>query len=98
MVLNTPVSHITIVDEQAYIAHRQVKVKMIVNMVVRGHATVEMAMEQYDLSASEVYAALAYYHDNQSVFDAQYEQDDLLLNTTSSPADLHLEKLRSRKS
>jgi uncharacterized protein (DUF433 family) len=98
MVLNTPISHITIIDGQAYVANRRVKVKMIVNMIARGHATVEMAMEQYNLSASEVYAALSYYYDNQAAFDAQYEQDQNLLNSVATPADVHINRLRNKKS
>ena len=97
MVLNTPISHTTIVDGQAYVANHHVKVKMIVNMVARGHATVEMAMEQYNLSTSEIYAALSYYYDNQAAFDAQYEQDEILLKAVASPADEHVDRLRSTK-
>ena len=97
MILNTPISHITIIDCQAYIANRHIKVKMVVNMIARGQATVEMAMEQYNLSASEIYAALSYYYDNQTAFDAQYEQDRTLLSAVATPADEHIDRLRSKK-
>jgi uncharacterized protein (DUF433 family) len=91
-------SVITVIDGQAYIINRPIKVKMIVNMVARGHATVEMAMEQYNLSASEIYAALSYYYDNQAAFDAQYEQDQALLNTLAMPTDKHIGRLQNKKS
>lgn len=97
MVLNTPVSHIVIIDGQAYIARKRVKVKMIVNMIVHGQATVEMAMEQYDLQAGEVYAALSYYFDNQAAFDTQYAEDQALLQAAAKSTDEHLTEIRSRK-
>jgi uncharacterized protein (DUF433 family) len=98
MNLNAPVNHIEIVGGQARIVGQAVKVKMIVNMHLRGGASIEAVMEQYDLSASEVYAALAYYHDNQAEFDHQYQEDQTLLIQLGIPSDELLARLRSTAS
>jgi hypothetical protein len=47
---------------------------MIARMYVDTDYTVEEVMEQYNLSASEVHAALAYYYDNQAELDARQHE------------------------
>jgi N-acetyl-gamma-glutamylphosphate reductase len=74
-----------------------VKVKSIVNMMVRGLASIETAQAQYDLSSSEIHAALAYYYDNKSAFDLEYHEDEALLENLASPVEAHLQQLRDRK-
>jgi uncharacterized protein (DUF433 family) len=96
MVMNIPVNHIAVVDGTAMVGDRRVKVKMIVNMHLRGGASFEEVMEQYGLSAAEVHAALAYYFDNQAEFDQRYEEDRALLEKIGKPADEHLTELQSR--
>lgn len=94
--MNIPIHHVELIDGQALIAGRQVKVKMVVNMHLRGGASLEEVIEQYHLTAAEVHAALTYYYDNQDSFDRQYEEDQELLHNTGTPADKHLEQIRSR--
>ncbi|MBI5666423.1 MAG: DUF433 domain-containing protein [Chloroflexi bacterium] len=92
--MNVPVQHIEIVDNQPVVGAKRVKVKMVVNMVVRGRATLDDVVEQYNLSPAEVHAALAYYYDNQAEFDRQHSEDMALLEQVGKPADEHLAQLR----
>lgn len=96
--MNTPIQHIVMVQGQPVVGAQRVKVKMIINSVVRGNASIEVISAQYSLSAAEVHAALAYYYDNQAEFDHQFEEDAALLRQIGQPADEHLTELRARKS
>jgi uncharacterized protein (DUF433 family) len=95
--MNIPVNHIEIVNEQAIVGEARVKVKQIVNMHLRGGAPISDVMEQYNLTAAEVHSALAYYYDNQAVFDREYEESQALLQRYGIPADEHLAQLRARR-
>lgn len=69
--METPVNHIELVDGKPVIAGRNVKVKMVAGMYLKAGASIEAIMEQYDLTAAEVHAALAYYYDNQAHFEQE---------------------------
>jgi uncharacterized protein (DUF433 family) len=91
------INHIIIKDGIAYIAERgHLKAEMVARMVVDGGYTVEETMEQYDLSASQVYSVLAYYYDNQTALDEAHEQKwaDIRKNTIN--AETYLETLKNR--
>ena len=68
------INHIEIRDEQAYIRGTNKKAKMVAQMYVGTEYSIEEVMEQYNLSAAEVHAAIAYYYDNQEVLDARHQQ------------------------
>jgi uncharacterized protein (DUF433 family) len=95
--LNVPVQHIEIIDGQAFVARQRVKVKMIVNMHLRGGAPIEDVIEQYDLTEAEIYAALTYYYDNKAAFDHQYDEDQALLKQIGISAEEHIAKLHARQ-
>ena len=65
------INHIEIRDGRGYVAGRNVKAEMVARMCVGTDYTVEDAMEQYNLSAAEVHAAIAFYYDNQEELDAR---------------------------
>lgn len=95
--LNIPVQHIEVINGQAFVARQRVKVKMIVNMHLRGGAPIEDVMEQYDLTEAEIYAALTYYYDNKAAYDHQYEEDQVLLKQIGIPAKEHIAQIRARQ-
>lgn len=69
------VSHIIMKDGEARIEGKEhIKAEMVARMYVDGDYSIEDVMAQYDLTASEVHAALAYYYDNQSQLDAAHQQ------------------------
>jgi len=94
--MNTPVNHIEIVDDQAVVGSHRVKVKMIVNMHIRGRADIAEVMEQYGITAAEIHAALAYYYDNQMAFDQEYEEGQALLKQYGISTEQHLAEIRAR--
>lgn len=95
--MNIPAQHVDIINGQPVVGSQQVKVRMVVNMAVRGGASIADVMEQYQLSAAEVHAALAYYYDNQAEFDTKHREDMLLLEQVGKPADEHLVQIRTRR-
>jgi uncharacterized protein (DUF433 family) len=90
-----PVQHISIDDGKAYIGEHRVKVKMVARLYLNG-ATIEQVMEQYDLSAAEVFAALAYYHDNRDTFEAEDEKLKPLIEAGIRDTQARLEQMRKR--
>jgi len=67
------INHIEIRDGRGYICGTNKKAEMVARMYVGTDYTIEEVMEQYDLSAAEVHAAIAYYYDNQEALDAKHE-------------------------
>jgi uncharacterized protein (DUF433 family) len=89
------VNHIEIVDGQARIRGRTLKAKMVARMHLWENQPIKKVMEHYGLSAAEVYAALAFYYDNQAELDAEYEANIALLRevgTSSAEFKARIEK------
>ncbi|MGB7340536.1 MAG: hypothetical protein WBC91_16680 [Phototrophicaceae bacterium] len=68
------INHIEIREDQAYIRGTNKKAEMIARMYVGTSYNIEDVTEHYNLSASEVHAAIAYYYDNQDALDARHQQ------------------------
>lgn len=51
--------------------NRRVKVKMIAQKHLMAGENTETIAEHYGITLADVYAALAYYHDNRAYFDQQ---------------------------
>ena len=93
------INHILIEDGKAYIAgHRHLKAEMVARMVVDGAYSIEAVMEQYELSAAEVHAALSYYYDNQQELDARNEQKWADVRNTATNAEVELSRIKNRRS
>jgi uncharacterized protein (DUF433 family) len=90
------VSHIEILDGQAFIAGRPLKVSMVAGMYIKAGATVEQIMAQYDLTAAEVHAALAFYYDNEASFLAMDEAMQPLIQQAQSESEARLAEMRTR--
>ena len=101
MIAAEPVTHIRL-DAQgaAWIDDTNVKVLEVAVDKLAHHCSAEEIREQYPhLTLSQVYAALAYYHDHPELFDAQIQQDlrevDALRETAGEPP--KAERLRALK-
>lgn len=69
--MQIPVTHIQLDDDGIpRTINRRVKVKMIAQKYGVEYTVDEIA-EHYGISVADVYAALAYYHDNLEYFEAQ---------------------------
>jgi hypothetical protein len=68
------INHIIIVDNQARIRRKpHLKAEMVARMYVGTDYEIEDVMKQYNLTASEVHSAIAYYYDNQEMLDVDYD-------------------------
>ncbi len=88
------VNHIEIRDGRGYIAGRSVKAEMVARMFVGTDYTIEDVMDQYNLSAAQVHAAIAYYYDNQAELDARRDEAIRWAETNATTPD----QFRSRSS
>lgn len=90
-------SYIVIKDGEGRIAGKEhLKAEMVARMVVDGDSPIEVVMSQYDLTASEVHAALAYYYDNQPELDAAHERQLSEIQANAMTLEKFKAKLRSR--
>lgn len=86
------VNHIELRDGTAFIVGRNVKAEMVARMVVGTDYSIEDVMEQYDISAADVHAAIAYYYDNQAALDSHHAEVLAWLEANA----LTLDKLRAK--
>lgn len=91
-----PINHIEIRDGQPMIRGRRVKVKMVASMHIHAGAPIEEVMEQYNISESEVYAALAYYYDNREAFEADFREAEQLLHEIGTPLEERIAQIKAR--
>jgi uncharacterized protein (DUF433 family) len=79
--MDAPVIHI-LVDEDGIprTIHRRIKVKLIAEKHFTGGETAEAIAAHYDILPSDVYAALAYYHDNREIFEQQERENRPLID------------------
>ncbi|MFN8527843.1 MAG: DUF433 domain-containing protein [Anaerolineae bacterium] len=75
--MDTPIIHI-LIDEDgiARTINRRVKVKMIAQKHLMGGEPLTVVAKQYGIELADVYAALAYYYDNQAELDAEFTRDE----------------------
>ena len=96
MAIEIPVIHIEIIDGKAYIKGRMLKVRMVAGMYVHAGATIEQVMEQYNLSAAEVHAALAYYYDHQTEYEAEDRALQPLIDQIKDESEARLTQIKAR--
>lgn len=98
-----PAAHIHL-DEHgtAWIDDTNVKViEVVLDKLAHGESAEETHLQYPHLTVSQVYAALAFYHDNQAAFDRQIESDyreyqSLREQTKNSPGRRKLARLGHR--
>ena len=62
-------------DGEARLADQEhLKAELVARMHVNGDRPIEYVMEHYGLTRAQVHAALAYYYENQTTLDAEYER------------------------
>lgn len=91
------INHIEVRDGKSYIQGRNIKAEMVARLHIMEKATVEEVAEQYDLSPAEVYSAIAFYYDNQTVLDAEYEKSLELAREIGTSFTEFKEKIESRR-
>lgn len=91
------VAHIEVRDGNAYVAGRNIKAKLVARMHLWERRSIEDVMAQYDLTPSEVHAAVAFYYDNRAELDAEYEDHMRLLRRVGTPVDAFKSEIDSRK-
>jgi|GEM_PF-879901 len=68
-------SYVTFKDDEARIVGKEhLKAEYVARMHVDGNAPIEEVMEHYSISRAQVYGALAYYYENQTILDAEYNR------------------------
>lgn len=88
-----PVQHILLDDEGVpRTINRRVKVKMIAQKHLTAGESAEAIAEHYGIRLADVYAALAYYHDNRAYFDQQAREVEPLVEE----AQRYTSELRSK--
>ena len=91
------VNHIEIRGEHGYIRGTNKKAGMVARMYVGTDYSSEEVMEHYQLSASEVHAAISYYYDNQAELDARHEKAIRWAEENAMTLDKLKAKIESRK-
>ncbi|MEL7236367.1 MAG: DUF433 domain-containing protein, partial [Chloroflexota bacterium] len=78
--MDAPILHIEI-DEYgaARTINGHVKVRMIAQKHLTARESVEEVAAHYDIEVADVYAALAYYHDNRASYDRQDRELESLI-------------------
>ena len=92
-----PVHHVEIVDGQARIKGTPFKAKLVASMHVIAGASIEEVMEQYNLSRAQVYAALAYYYDNQEEIEQSFRDAEAYVREVGISSEELATKLQARK-
>jgi uncharacterized protein (DUF433 family) len=93
----TPISHIEIIDGHAVIRGRRLKAKLVASMYVKGGATIEEIMDQYDITRAEVHAALAYYYDHQDAIEESFREAEAYAREHGISAGERLAQIHARK-
>jgi len=68
-------SYIVFKDGEARIVGKEhLKAEYVARMHVDGKSSIEDVMEHYNISRPQVYGALAYYYENQTLLDDEYKR------------------------
>jgi uncharacterized protein (DUF433 family) len=82
-----PVSHIEIRNDKAIISRRNLKAAIVAAMVVKTGATIDETMAYYELTRSEVHAALAYYYDHEEIIEQSFREAEQYVTANGISAD-----------
>jgi hypothetical protein len=91
------ITHIIFRDGHARLASKpNLKAEMVALMYLGEGYTLADVMEQYNISAADVYAALTYYYDNQTELDERRERIEREIRENAINGREFLETLRAR--
>ena len=91
------INHIEMRDGRGYVRGTNKKAEMIARMYLNADYTIEEVMEQYNVTAAEVHAAVAYYYDNQAELDARHQQAIAWAEENAMTLDKFKAKIASRQ-
>ena len=91
------IEHVEIHNGEGLIRGRKLKAKMVARMHLWEGKSIEEVAAHYDLSAAEVHAALAFYYDNQTELDAEYEENMQLLKQVGTSSEEFRARIEARK-
>jgi uncharacterized protein (DUF433 family) len=92
------INHIRIENNKAYVIGRgYLKAEMVARMHVDEQASIDAVMAHYALSAAEVYACLAYYHDHREVLDRDLDTKLAEIEANATKSSEHVEAMRTRQ-
>lgn len=91
-----PVHHIEIIDGNAIITRRHLKAEVVAAMVVYAGATIDETMAYYELTRSEVHAALTYYYDNKEAIDRGFAEAEAYVRAHGTDIKDKIAELQAR--
>ena len=94
--MNPPIEHIQLVEDVPRTINRNVKVRMIAQKHLIAGETVNDIAEHYEITLSDVYAALAFYYDNKEAFDEKDRENDAIIQQLKPESEAHLARMRAR--
>lgn len=92
-----PINHIEIRNGVPVIAETGHKVALIAPAYVRGDASIEWIVENFDLTLAQVHAAISYYYDHAEEIEQYLREGDDLARRVGISSEEHLEEIRRRK-
>ena len=86
--MDMPILHVRIDDDGIpRTVNKRVKVTMIAQKHYLAQESIEAIAEHYSISAADVHAALAYYHDNHAEFERQAHERQPLIEAARRRSD-----------
>lgn len=80
------------------IVGRRISVHDIAAMHVHGNATIAWIAENLNLTPSQIYAALSYYHDHKAEIDRDLDAAAALAHELGTPIEEAIAKMKARQS
>jgi len=91
-----PVNHIEIRNGVPVIAETGHKVALIAPAYVRGEASIEWIVENFDLTPAQIHAAISYYYDHAEEIEQYLREGDEFAERYGVSSEQVLEKMRQR--
>ena len=96
MAVIAPINYIEIRNGRPVIAGTGLKVAIIANMIVHHDVSIEWILENYDVTAAQIHAALSYYYDHAEELDRFVQEGDELARKIGTPSSEVIAKMRKR--
>lgn len=81
---------------KAILTRRHLKAEIVAAIIVYTGATIDETMAYYDLTRSEVHAALTYYYDNKEVIDRGFAEAETYVRTYGTDIKDKIAELQAR--
>ncbi|MBC8099410.1 MAG: DUF433 domain-containing protein [Armatimonadetes bacterium] len=99
MAVVTPINHIAIQEHNgsAVIVGTGLKVAVMAPMYAHGYATLAWILENYDITAAQLYAAVSYYYDHRAEIDQKNAEADEAARTDGVPMEQIVARIEAHK-